>query len=633
MQFVILSAFLFGLVHPGSKFFLDLNISLEVFCILYVLIRLIVQIPIVVATKQYKLVGAKDFKVVLALGLIGASLQLSEFYGIADGEDVSKVTFLVYTHPIWSLVFSKIMRRERYETYELIQLALAFLGIWLLLGASLSIDLLLNNKISLIAGVLIALWVIISSKIRSVGFTAIKTSFYYDLMSFVCLMIYLSINSKTETLLPTVSSLSLYTFFGLVLYSVFIGLIPNLLFYKGAERVGSIKAGYILLLEPVISSAFGKVVWNEPISNMFVFGAILLLLVNLPKTVFKNFRRFYVPVTAGIIAIFLTYSTANARTIVLFEIIPVGGTAYTISSEKKQIEIAAELALADIRAISKCELGIEKILKVGSEEDLSKEILNFQNSTEKLIIGLSRSNFARVAAKAAQGTNIKAISVGASASNLALINPNFMTVVNPWEMQFAKIREVMIHNRCTKDKTLGVFNNSDFLSNNFFELFKVSGLGRAILVSDFKHPKNIDCIFWGISFSSSEKLFSKLGGWKGIVMGTGDWNIHSVELEKIVKDLSSNITVTVPTGWIPSNNVNSKLFARRFKDAVSETASPIAAYVYDAVLLGFESLCNKKDIFRNAVNNELMLRQYTAKTINGNILSPMFLRTLKGQKL
>ena len=99
MIYIWISALLFGMVHPGSKIILSSGLRLEMFCFAYIGIRLIAQIPFVIKTKAYQVSSRDQIKIIWLLGFVGAALQLSEFAGIANGANVSTVTFLVYTHP------------------------------------------------------------------------------------------------------------------------------------------------------------------------------------------------------------------------------------------------------------------------------------------------------------------------------------------------------------------------------------------------------------------------------------------------------------------------------------------------------------------------------------------------------
>lgn len=631
------------MVHPGSKMILSSGLRLEMFCFAYIGIRLIAQLPFVIKSKSYQISNIGQLKIILLLGLVGASLQLSEFAGIANGENVSTVTFLVYTHPFWSILISKIFYKEQLGRIGLFKLFLAIIGIVLVVGIdNFSLDNLKTHWVSLVAGLLIASWIKVSNVARKAGFSTLKTNFYYDLMSFACLTIFILLRSKTSEFTDlSVFLLNANNLISLTVYSLFIGLLPNLLFYKGSATVDSLTAGYILLLEPIIASTMAYFIWGDSISLTFMTGALFILSANIPNEFFAK-RLKLSPASSLVLLIgllFANHSIANdtdLKKIVLLEIIPTDSSEYTVSSEKQQIEIAAEMAIQEFLKTKKCNLKVEKFLEMGDEERLIKKVKEIQlDKNEKVVVGLSRTNFARVAAKVAVGSDIKAISVGASASNLGPINSNFMTMVNPWQEQFKLIQKILIDNNCAKSETSGIFNPANFLSSNFMNVYKHADLG---LLSTNTSGEIFDqtkkCIFVGLNFSEAAIVLSSLqkSKWQGKIIGLGDWNIFSEELLKITDKLSRNISVYVPTGWIPTSGANSKKFAKEFERKSKVGPSPIAAYVYDGILLAGESLCNGINIFGKVTNTPPMLRTYKGKSESGNLLSDMHIRTIQGLK-
>lgn len=630
------------MVHPGSKVILSSGLPLELFCLAYIGIRLIAQIPFVIKYKSYQISNFGQLKIICMLGLVGVALQLSEFSGIADGANVSTVTFLVYTHPFWSILISKFGFKEKLGVIGIIKLVLAFIGILLVVGIdNFNIENLLTHWVSLAAGLFIAIWIKVSNIARKEGFSTLKTSFYYDLMSFSCLslLIYLSPKGLELSILSTHLTDS-HNLILLTTYSIVIGLLPNLLFYKGSATTDSLTAGYILLLEPIIASFTAYLVWGDGISVTFMVGAMLILSANIPNSFFekkiiksKVQLMFFFLIFAGITG-FSEAGTDEPKKIVLLEIIPSDSSEYTVSSEKKQILIAAQMALENFLAQSKCNLQIENLLEAGNEERLVTKVKQIQkDKADKIIVGLSRTNFARVAAKVAENSNLRAISVGASASNLGSINNKFMTVVNPWEEQFNLVKKAILDNKCKPEDTAGIFNPGNYLSSNFMKSFEAAKLGKSFKYSEKSYfDSNKKCVFIGLNFSEASVLLSTLikSEWKGTIIGTGDWNIEISELTKITSKLSSEINISVPTGWISNSSHNSLKFDLDFKIRSKETASPIAAYVYDGVILASESLCNGVDLYNQTINSPLMLRHYKGRNNTGNLLSEMYMIQLKG---
>jgi hypothetical protein len=67
-------------------------------------------------------------------------------------------------------------------------------------------------------------------------------------------------------------------------YSVFVGLVPNLLFYAGNTTATARSAGLILLLEPVIATLTSHWIWHDRLPILFFVGVALILFAGVPVT-------------------------------------------------------------------------------------------------------------------------------------------------------------------------------------------------------------------------------------------------------------------------------------------------------------------------------------------------------------
>jgi drug/metabolite transporter (DMT)-like permease len=641
---IFASALLFGLVHPGSKFVMSQGISLLPFCILYVGIRLFAQFPIVISQRTWKVRAKAQWFYLVGLGLVGAALQVSEFGGVYDGLPIGVVSFLVYTHPIWTILLSKMINNEEISRVSLLRLSLAVAGITLITGFSAGFPWKLYI-LPIASGFLIALWISLSNKASKEGCSAGAISFYYDAFAFLVLLSlgYLKGNGSIHealTFLRDPVNLGMIS-----AYSILIGLLPNYLFYWGSRTSSTQAAGFTLLLEPLISTSVSGFIWSEAMSPAFIGGALLILSTNLPyeqlKTFFvrlKIFDRKRIAVSAGI-SVLVLFPRVALGNIYVIEVVPSDSSDYTVTKELEQIAAATDMALETYqRRVPSCKPRIEKIIRRGSEAELFTAVDGAARNKGAVIVGLSRTNFARLAAKAAAPHAATGLSIGASITNLRELNPNFGSIVSPWSRQWDALEKAMIKAGCNKSNTIGLFDPRSVLSQNFKGAYAARGEALDLVATltpvDFA-VRNIDrkCIFIGLNYSDGQKYLAKLveQKWKGNIFGTGDWNYYSSEVSKTVNEAQySGLFVSIPTGWTPDANERSKKFSNTMRKALGEVPSPISAYTYDAMLLALHSKCGNHDIFRwNAqVKSYLpLLREYEGVTSTGNFVSKMFLIT------
>jgi len=657
---IFISAILFGLVHPGSKLILGQGISLVPFCLLYIGIRLLVQIPIVLRTGEWRIKSKTQAAYLVLLGLVGAALQFTEFYGVSDGLPVAVVSFLVYTHPVWTLLLSRVINKEALTPASFVKIGFAVLGISLITGVHLAGAFEASRLvIPLVAGVMIALWITVSNRASKSGCTTKSISFYYDLFALFTLTGLSLKGSGVAGIHEAVSFMGTPQNALLIAgYSIFVGLVPNYLFYFGSKTVPALTAGLVLLLEPLVSTAVSSVAWSEPVSTSFFLGALCILSTNLPSNIFQilqNKLQGIRPVRAahaywsGLFAVavvllgisFAVKSYAATKPSVhIIEIVPSDTSNYTVSAELKQMEKAFHMAEQDYRkAHPGCQVSVIQTMKRGSEEELFTAVKTVADSdSNSVVVGFSRSTFARVAAKAAAGTKLRGIALGASTTNLRELNPNFVSIASPRTRQWQAISEQMkTKSVCNSKNTLGVFDSKNHLSVQFKDDYLSSGFTAAQESSPQVPQQFLDeskgkaCIFIALNFSDAQVYLEKLlsGKWKGKVFGIGDWNMFSNEVRKVLHGVSYKGLVTyMPTGWINDVSANSKSFSERMKSQLGEVPSPVGAYSYDAMIVALDSACKGSDISKPSTSNLArlrLLRKYEGIAETGNYLSRMLL--------
>lgn len=643
MVAVFLSALLFGLVHPGSKLVMEMGLSLLPFCFLYVAIRLLVQIPVVWTKKSWKIESRHQLFVLVSLGVVGALLQVTEFCGIYNGLPVGVVSFLVYTHPIWTVLLSKFINKEEISRSSVIKLVVAVFGVLFITGYRGEAASLLMI-VPLAAGFFIALWISLSNKASKIGCSPNTISFYYDAFAFLILGLAL-VNSSASNINEAMSFLShLHTLLLMIGYSILVGYLPNFLFYKGSKTVSTQVAGFTLLLEPVISTSVSHLAWTEAMSGTFLIGALLILSTNLPlEIIFRNcckaiaqMRRSFAP--APYLALtFLLLPSPLLSTVHIVEIVPSESSDYTVIKELTQLKTASYMAARDFKAKNpSCKIGLKLTAHRGTEAELYSTLKNISTEKTSIVVGLSRTNFARLAAKALEKSQVKGISVGAAFANLTDINQNFGTIVSPWHRQWEVIFSRLRKQGCNGSNSLGFFDSKNVLSQSFQERFVDSVHGKALRISEAEPEslssidKNTKCVFLAVNFSDASPYLTSLikKNWQGTVLGIGDWKYYSSELNRLVKLANyKGLSMFMPTGWIPEASEQSRVFASRMKLKTKESPSPLSAYAYDATWMAFEYACNNRNPL-NPTAAELsklpLLRKYEGVSEKGNYLSKMF---------
>lgn len=292
MLILFLGVFLFGLTHPLGRIFLDNHLSVQAFCLMFLFLRVLLQVPVVWITDTFRIDSARQFRQLAVLGAVGALLHFSEFKSLGLGISVPAVSFLVFMHPVWTQLIRIVIYRDVFTLGKFLRVSAAVLAIGLILSPEWSGGLSPSRLIvPLIASVAFSLWVILSERTQRSGIPMVRMSFYYDLFS---LLLLAAIGTGEGTIIADLQSLSSIPqalFFLLFAYSLFVGLVANYLFFIGIRSQGSMAGSYALLLEPVFSTLLSLQLFGGTLNVSFLIGAVLILLVNVPAPFYESLSR------------------------------------------------------------------------------------------------------------------------------------------------------------------------------------------------------------------------------------------------------------------------------------------------------------------------------------------------------
>jgi len=281
---IVLAGVLWGMIVVSGQFFKNLNFSLFEMSIYMFSFLSIFWIMYFILDKKY----APKRKIIpffIVYGLIGALLQLSQFGGIVLGIPVAIVAILIYTQPIWSLIFGKLAFKEKITKIKIISLIVALIGVVILTEPWKAefITNILGIFSALMAGVFLSLFIIYGKKSRIKKQHYITTSFGYFFFSLLWLILFIII-SLFFVQIPKFNEVNLNNLTNYWYYILFLGLIayliPHALFYKGLKNIEASKAAIIVLLEPVSAAILAFFLFSQPLTSNIIIGGILVLISN-----------------------------------------------------------------------------------------------------------------------------------------------------------------------------------------------------------------------------------------------------------------------------------------------------------------------------------------------------------------
>lgn len=671
MFYIFTATLIFGMVHPGAKYLFNNQISTLSFCFLYIFFRLLFILPFSLFQKNNftSVLIKSNFINFLLIGIVGACLQFLEFYSLNNGLPVSTVTFLVSLTPIWIYLYTFFNKSADQGGSPLLATLISFIGLVLISHihfadfGSMKLFNFLLLLAPILAGGCIAMWVILSAKLKKNKVPSFTISFFYDFFALLTIFLILASTNKID-----VSYYEIKTFLnnssnlrGIIIFSVLIGLLPNILFYIGSKSCSPIKTGLILLLEPICATIFSKYLFGEVLSDVFYLGATLIILANIPKDAYKTLYRFayknlftvmplqlqiqpsikiknrfsQIMIKIFIIATLLAMASVGmSQTLNLVEIYPASKSDYIVKEELQDLKFSIDQAIKDYPF--KCKYSTKRYIYQGNSRELVSRIklISQDHKNEKsIIVGLTRSSFAKIGAKAIKATGTLLVSVGASTSRLQSYDSGAISIVSPWTRQWDAVQKELQNNGCLDKNTFGLFSQQDSLLMRYLPLFKNIYSNYTFRNEEqyiYQTVKKKKCLYICLNFSESHEILKTLikKKWQGIVIGTGDWNIFSREIKETLKTRRSKIKILGPTGWQVNETIKNHLFYKSYLKKFSRDLPPIAAYAYDATKLAIDYLCRNNDprVFQikkiNALNT---IRKYQGIGDGGNYLSDMYI--------
>jgi drug/metabolite transporter (DMT)-like permease len=221
----------------------------------------------------------------IVFGLIGAFQNVTQYAGIVLGVPVAIVVLLLYTQPIWTVIFGRFMLKELITRRKVIAVVIALAGIVLLLKpwSAGSVGSAVGIMSALLGGAFLSLWIIWGRK------SGIAKHHYLTIMAtystFAVLWLLLmwpafSFFIHESSIIRFSAGFPAIYWVYLVIFALVSGVVPESFFFTGIQKIQASIAGIILLLEPVSAAILAWIFFTQPIGLNILSGGALILFSN-----------------------------------------------------------------------------------------------------------------------------------------------------------------------------------------------------------------------------------------------------------------------------------------------------------------------------------------------------------------
>jgi len=281
---IVLAGFLSGAIVFGGEVFSILGLSLFEISIWTYLIGLA---PIfLILFFQKKLALRRDTILIFILyGFLSALTAMGQFSSVILGLPVAIAVLLLYTQPLWTIIYAGIFMKEKVGILEVICCILVLIGVLFLVNpwGSFHISTWLGFFAGLMGGIGLSGWVLTSSAASKKGNEPTNTFFWGSVSLLIFLFIFLPITRffiDDPAIVRFSTDLPLYLWIYLALFSLLTNVFCHISFFYGVKVVPAVDASLVMLVEPVIGTILAALFLSQAITFSVFIGGMLILIAN-----------------------------------------------------------------------------------------------------------------------------------------------------------------------------------------------------------------------------------------------------------------------------------------------------------------------------------------------------------------
>ncbi len=270
--YVFAAGCLWGIISLFLKPLLNMGFS-QIQTVTYRCLIAAFILGIVMCVKDKKLfkIKLRDLWCFLGTGLLSLMFfTLAYFYSMTYN-GVCVAVILLYTSPVFVMLFSLLLFKEKITSKKIIALVLTIAGCVLVSGIAGGQSIGLKGFVlGICSGIGYALYSIFSRYALQRKYNSMTISFYTFLFCGLGCLPFADSGSMIVKLTPQ----SILLFLGLGFICC---VLPYLCYTKGLQYVENSKASIIVAVEPVIASFIGILVYHEEITVLKIIGVLLVL--------------------------------------------------------------------------------------------------------------------------------------------------------------------------------------------------------------------------------------------------------------------------------------------------------------------------------------------------------------------
>jgi len=268
--FALVAGILFGLIGPTTKIAYNAGASVPIAIFLRYAVATIIILPFLPYQKNLFDVFKKNLKYFISISVGSIFLTLGLLTSVKFIE-VSLTILIFCLYPIYVLIYSIIVDKEKILLSVKILFLITFIGIIMVLGPSFKVINLLGITLAIVASFGATSMIIINQKMSSNGISPIPINIFINMFNVIFFFIVLKIFFSLDFDFPI--NIFLLILIPSICYSF--ALLSQLI---AIPKIGQSYTALFLYLEPVVGVLGAVFLLNENLQIYQIVGAVIVIL-------------------------------------------------------------------------------------------------------------------------------------------------------------------------------------------------------------------------------------------------------------------------------------------------------------------------------------------------------------------
>jgi len=268
--FALVAGILFGLIGPTTKIAYNAGASVPIAIFLRYAVATIIILPFLPYQKNLFDVFKKNLKYFISISVGSIFLTLGLLTSVKFIE-VSLTILIFCLYPIYVLIYSIIVDKEKILLSVKILFLITFIGIIMVLGPSFKVINLLGVTLAIVASLGATSMIIINQKMSSKGISPIPINIFINMFNLIFFFIVLKIFFSLDFDFPI--NIFLLILIPSICYSF--ALLSQLI---AIPKIGQSNTALFLYLEPVVGVLGAVFLLKENLQIYQIVGAVIVII-------------------------------------------------------------------------------------------------------------------------------------------------------------------------------------------------------------------------------------------------------------------------------------------------------------------------------------------------------------------